>query len=153
MWDNLQHHRLGFFFGHTHSLWKFQGQGSSLYHSYNKARSLNCCTARELPGLDSLQKSWWRKGKGLVPDQEQLQTQKSEMQIAHWSWMKFTCTHTPTHTHTCMCTSMHLKDMHTHPHSYICACIHTAYKLYPEDTFENLNIACELNNIIELIKS
>lgn len=41
------------FYSHTYSMWKFQGQGFNLYHSSNlssccDARSLTCCSTREL---------------------------------------------------------------------------------------------------------
>ena len=48
---------LFFFFGCSHSMWKFSGQGSNLCHSsdlsscYDNARSLACCATRELPQI------------------------------------------------------------------------------------------------------
>ena len=37
------------FFGHTHSIWKFQDQGSNPSHSSDNARFLTCRAIRELP--------------------------------------------------------------------------------------------------------
>lgn len=39
--------------------------------------------------------------------------------------------------------------MHTHTCAHDCAGVYTQYTNYLEETFENLNIACELNNMIE----
>ena len=48
------------FFGHAHSMWKFPDQGLDLCHSSDlsccsdNARSLTCCTTRELPIIISI---------------------------------------------------------------------------------------------------
>ena len=44
------------FFGHSHSMWKFLGQGANPWHSWGDSRSSTYCTTWKLPRCDFLKK-------------------------------------------------------------------------------------------------
>ena len=51
--------RRDFFFGPTHSMWKFPGQGLNLHHSSDSAESLTYWATRELPENSLIHTSWY----------------------------------------------------------------------------------------------